>query len=416
VDKGRLHERRFWKPGGKDRLKFGSEQEYAEHHLSVITEAVRAASRTNAPLSVEVSGGLDSSSIFAITQRLAADGNLPAPSRVSGTMVFPGDPDADESALTTEIAAFVGAPIEQILPTPMNFDWYIGRARRELEFPGYPNGAMSVDLRTAFAARGAKVLFTGIGGDEWLGDASMRRGYYRSEFWSGNLANWWAWARSDARDFGGRQALRWAILRTFVPRFAVEPLRGVMRGIKRTRVPPSGASAMLAADLRSAWERRRSEEGEPEGWETEREADLRDPLTTWAVGAAERMCSQLGLTPRHPLRSAKIVEYSLSLPDRLLVRGRTSKYLHRKAFDGLLPPGVLRIGNKAQFTHLVRDHLRAAISSLPAHSDEDWLVPGALAYLEGRSDNPPAGERLGSGTKLWALGGYVGCFALAAKR
>lgn len=248
-----------------------------------------------------------------------------------------------------------------------------------------------------------------------MGDAAGRRGYYREELRPGRFPDWWTWARSDAEAFGFRRTLYWAATRSFLPRFAEPPLRGVARLATRPKPPADGAKDLLTPDLQDALDRRRAEtDSRYSRSHSYRRAYRVDPAATWAVEAGDRDASLLGLDIRHPLTSARIVEYSHSLPQRFLVRGRVNKYLHRQAFSGLLPSRVLTLGNKAEFSKFVRTHLSCVSRNLPSNATRDWLIKDALPYLQGALAQPPAGPPMGQGARLWALGGVIGCLALVA--
>ena len=70
--------------------------ECAEHYRALLFDVVRRLSRSNDPIACEVSGGLDSSAVFAVAETCAEQGELLAPALEGYTLNFSGDPDADE--------------------------------------------------------------------------------------------------------------------------------------------------------------------------------------------------------------------------------------------------------------------------------------------------------------------------------
>ena len=65
----------YWLPDFTATLPQDDDEELAEHYLGVLTEQVRRMSRSQAPLACEVSGGLDSSAIFAAALGLSTPPN-----------------------------------------------------------------------------------------------------------------------------------------------------------------------------------------------------------------------------------------------------------------------------------------------------------------------------------------------------
>ena len=70
---------RYWAPDLQASLSFRSDQECAEHYRALLFDVVRRLSRASHPVACEVSGGLDSSAIFAVAETLRRQGQLPAP-------------------------------------------------------------------------------------------------------------------------------------------------------------------------------------------------------------------------------------------------------------------------------------------------------------------------------------------------
>jgi len=55
---------------------------------------------------------------------------------------------------------------------------------------------------------------------------------------------------------------------------------------------------------------------------------------------ADRMAMAASIEPRSPFLDHKMIEWSARVPDQFKVRGRSGKYLLKKAFAGYLPENV----------------------------------------------------------------------------
>src|SRR5262249_22712996 len=87
---------RYWEPDLAAELPYRRDEEYVEHYREILFDRVRRASRSFAPVTCQVSGGLDSSAVFSIAEHLRREGRLLAPGLQGRTFVFPGDRLADE--------------------------------------------------------------------------------------------------------------------------------------------------------------------------------------------------------------------------------------------------------------------------------------------------------------------------------
>jgi asparagine synthase (glutamine-hydrolysing) len=398
LESGKLTLRQYWFPIQGQRLKLRSEGECSKLHLEKLSAAVREASRSTNVVAAEVSGGLDSSSVFATAIALHRSGGLPAQDVIGLTMAFPNDPKADESELVAEIARFLGVPITAVEPSVLPLVWFAERARREMDFPGYPNGVMHLGLAQEARARGARVLLTGMGGDEWFGDFFRSRAYYREELLSGNFKVWGDWFRADVGTVGLGHTAKW-IAKALLPFSLLVGIRRLRTWLQPddTRFVPSLA---LSDELNDAMEKRRSK---AERRAEDRAGIVHDPFTIWTLEVQERMAASVGLDLRHPLRSAQLVEYALQLPARLLRKGPRNKYLHVYAMKGVLPDKVLELGNKASFTNTF-------VAQLAVFTSKE---------LSPRWSNPVASYKLNEVLKgdlgrvrsltLWRLSSYVGC-------
>lgn len=77
--------------------------------------------------------------------------------------------------------------------------------------------------------------------------------------------------------------------------------------------------------------------------------DLHTYLPGDLLVKADRMAMAASIEPRSPFLDHKMIEWSARLPDQMKVRGRSGKYLLRKAFADYLPENVRRRNRKQGF-------------------------------------------------------------------
>ncbi|MBK7332190.1 MAG: asparagine synthetase B [Betaproteobacteria bacterium] len=205
---------RYWAPDLHATLRYRTDDEYAEHYLGLLTEAVRRMSRTIGPLACEVSGRPRFVGARCRRRAPAPRGNLLTTSLDAYTLEFNDDSDANEMDYARAMGAHLGIPLHEVAPTHQPLDWYRERAQRLRTFPSYPNGTMGLGLRELAASRGSRAILCGVGGDEWL---CGTRGYYADQL---AARDWRSLATSFRR---GPARLRHVAQRAMAPAPGVPP-------------------------------------------------------------------------------------------------------------------------------------------------------------------------------------------------
>ena len=115
-------------------------------------------SRSHRPVAFEVSGGLDSSALFAVAETLRRGAGLPAPGIAAYTWILWATATLTKSSMRAVLGNHLRAPFGSRRRPDRPLQWYRERARMSGEFPGYPNGTMSLHLRNRARADGAVSL------------------------------------------------------------------------------------------------------------------------------------------------------------------------------------------------------------------------------------------------------------------
>ena len=392
---GALTPHRYWAPDLHQCLPCRTDEDYIEQYRALFTDAVRRMSRSLAPVSCEVSGGLDSSAIFAVAETLRQQGNLPAPGLDGYTLDFSGDPAADEIAYARAVGAHLGCTIHEVAPAHMPLDWYRETARLYREFPDYPNAAMGLSIAETARSRGCRVLLSGTGGDQWVGGCRL---YYAEAIAAWRGRELLAFLKRDTREAGLGSAL-WRPLRYGVLPLLPDSLRcdlrkiaAFVRGYVNDRPPSWLAPAM---QQRLAQRRKQHELETSPQWERlgqrRQWLNLLDPRTTLVGEINERRMARVGLEWRQPFWDARIIQAAFSTPEHFRWRGQESKWLHRRALAGLLPEHVLRRMSKAEFSIAFSRYWNELIQELTGdvlHRRLDWIEPSDFTNLLGRVFDP----------------------------
>ncbi len=335
TEDGTVRVRRYWAMDTSRHLRYGSDDEYAEHFRELFRDATCARLRSNHPVGVYFSGGTDSSAVAAMACQVAGS---PGPPCLFTFAI--DDPEADETAYVRDAAAFWNAPSRitravdpsRLVPPPACRDVHdCLRDRAWFEW------------KQSIAASGVHVMLTGQGGDY---------GFYGSQYgWAdllrrGRLLALWRQCRAAAADAD----LRWSpkdLVKYAVWPLMPAPVRWALRPVARriagvTPVPPWIDSRLAARiDLRGRLEPPAFPRG-PSAATDDVRAEYESGWTSVYLETSERDSAEAGLEDRHPLFDRRVVEFALALPEDQRWRGDLTRFVVRRAMSGCLPESIRR--------------------------------------------------------------------------
>ena len=407
----------YWSPLQVRRHDYTASRDWVGEHREVFVEAVRRMCRSNRPVACEVSGGLDSSSIFAVASDLETKHTLQAPGLAGYTLAFLGEPDADELAYTTDLSLFLRRPIREIPPSSPPVSWYESRGQSHREFPQFPNGAMFDALNREVSDSGCRAILSGVGGDEWLQGS---RAYYAEALGAGQWRTLYDAFRIDCADVGVWPALRWfarwgvvprlpASLQNQSKRMAASMARAFGRRMEGKKLWLSRHMQRLAEERRPHVACGLSERDmTPAEWILLQQ--YMDPYRQLASEMTEAYLASFGLERRLPFNDARLVEQAFRTPVGLHVRGAQKKWLHRTAMRSYLPRSILERLDKAEFSATFRDPLSRMRELLTETVPDDmpcWLDKAGMRSLYETYYNDP--EATGAQWTLWSI---FGCWTI----
>ena len=406
----------YWEPDLEATVVCASDDEYAEQYRALFTDAVRRMSRALGPLACEVSGGLDSSAIFAVAEDLRRQQRLLAPRLDGYTLAFTGDPNANDLPYARTVGDHLGTALHEVAPSRMPLDWYRDWADRYREFPSFPNGVMGLGIRQDAHRRGSRVLLGGVGGDEWL---CGTRSHYHDAVAAKQWRTLLACIDADRREAGLTRSLGWAFRYGAYAQLPAGFRRWVRRVVGRRAVDTDDRD-WLSPPMRALAQARRLEHPAPIAGRSARLGQhqqhrmLANAYSALGRELEERMAASVGIELRRPLFDVRLVQFAFSTSSRLRLRGHTDKYLHRRALRGLLPDAVLARQGKAEFSVTFRWYV-AELHEMLARVDPDqggaWVDPVRAMRLYHRIGTNPDSSM--PEFQLWSL---FGCQALVSAR
>lgn len=350
IDAGGIRIARYWRPDAAREIRYRSDDEYAEHFLEILTEAVRCRLRSHRPVGAHLSGGMDSSSVVAVAQRVFQDGLSSDLGFETFSLVYPGLP-CDESAYIRAVAGDLGLKANLVEPTRPEQSYWIHQSRRYRDLTDFPNGgAGAADLYAVARERGVRVMLTGIGGNQWIEGTTLHMADLLA---GGRLRALVTQARAAMALIGypSLASVLWGA--AFLPLVPAGLRRPVGRLLGRRRLP-SWIEAGFARSTGLA-ERLRAREPDPP-FPTRAQRTIYRAGTSGVEAHAneltERSAAEHGLEERHPLHDLRLVEFMLALPEEQRWQGAETKRVLRHAMRGMLPETVRRREIQADFSDL----------------------------------------------------------------
>ena len=319
----------YWQPPEEDRSRGRDGAALAEELRATLERAVKRA-LARRPGAVALSGGMDSTTVWALARAMRAD-------QVSAvSMVFPGM-ECDESAHIRSVLALTGGdgsfvdaaairPYEAIEPLAEEVD--------ELFVPTLYHLRI---LAGAALEQGRDVLYLGLGGDEWLSGSPT---YLGDELRRGRLLR--VLRDGATLPLGrGRTRARLLLRHTLLRPGGLE--------WRRDRALPawlhrSRRQALLRDRRPSATSRARSELA----------ATLSTHRGANYFGAVEQLAARCRVEVRCPLNDLDLIEFAFRTPGRAFVGGRAPKHLVRRGMASLLPVDVIARRGRTEFSEPFR--------------------------------------------------------------
>ncbi len=349
---GKLLSTQYWSPDLEATLTYKKEEEFVEHYLELFTDIVTRMSRSHSAIACEVSGGLDSSAIFSMSKHLLRQGSLHAPAINGYTLGFHDETAANELRYAHAVGKFWDTEIRETEPAQPPVAWYRQWADHYKNIPPYPNGSMGLSIRSAAAAQNTRVLFSGVGGDEWLwGD----RSYYQELL---RQSQWPALYRILKRDMKETRFLdtAWWFSRYGIAPCLPDTVKKSLHKISKFRKTHSSLwLTWLSPPMQDLLQQRRTDH--LQAWKNISARShqlshimrLNNAFNIHARESEEQLAAGQGIELRLPFWQKDMVQFSFSTPEQWKLRGYVNRTIHRKAMSGLLPDLILQRHSKADF-------------------------------------------------------------------
>lgn len=352
MEDGELRIDRYWDLDFPSRLSTARRPSNAEaiHEVGgLLEDAVRVRLRADVPIACYLSGGVDSSAILGLAQRMST-------AKIAAfTVAFEGEA-YDESPVAREMAHAAGADFH-VVPVPASaYADHFAEGVALAEIPPYNgHGPARYFLSRAVKAAGFKVALGGEGADEVFAGYEFLEAALRGGAGSG-LARAFAFGRRLVSSNKGPfdEVAELSPLLAFVMRGAgfsgpllsylsekVSALRGILHADFAARHRGRDPYRELLARL--PWSRL----GHAEPFRILLHLWMKTHFVNYVL-AAERLDMAHGVELRLPFLDHRLFEYARNLPGSMLHEAGQNKILLRRTVAPIVTPAV-RLGAKKPF-------------------------------------------------------------------
>ena len=374
---------RFWNwvPGKRRQ---SNESALVEEYQMLLEDAVRLQLRSDVPLGLFLSSGVDSGVLLSIMSQYAS-----SPVQTF-TIGFEEGEKTNEIDDAREMARIFGADHHSMTVAPEDYVHYFGRYMMDLEEPVGHEAAPAFHFVSNITSKRVKVALTGQGADEpWAGYDRYKgvklSGIYSRlpRFVTNDLA------RLICRMPGRMERLKRGLVSLGEPDvltrftkvysfFNADIKAQLYKGALKQQFDadpygPRHALARLQSDVKSL-------DPLTQMLYIDTRANLPDDLLM--VGDKTAMANSLEV--RVPFLDYRLVEFIESLPPHLKLHGFTGKYLHKKACEKWLPKEVVHRKKKGfanpienwfrvRMKSFVEDCLLGSDSSMGRYFDQNYI-------------------------------------------
>lgn len=333
VKNGKPAVNRYWEPGVKGKYNFTRSADWAECLRELMIKAVEDRMRTDLPVGITLSGGLDSSSVACIAGKILEKRNMPLyafssvlPAGYKGNAIDERDYIAIIGKHLKNIdQTFVEAPASGIFT---DFEESINADG------GIPNGFFYIDRALDHAAKnkGVKVLMSGFGGDFFVS-------------WKGNSVIYQLLKQFRVGKAAG--------IFSATKRYEQKPLKDLLKTELIAHTDLYDRIAPFLHRNKRNWNKRTTLKdeyfnkyretlifkNEPDQ-KTYMENQIRDGHTGKLCSMFTNRNAMYGMTSALPLFDKRIMDFMFDVPLTEFRTGGTRRSIIRNAMEGILPPEV----------------------------------------------------------------------------
>jgi len=361
VDATGVNIRRFWNSRPKIRETI-DEGALVEEYQALVEDAVRLQMRSDVPVGLFLSSGVDSGCLLAIMSKLS-----PHPVRTF-TIGFEFGEKSNETDDARQMAKMFGSDHSEMIIGPTDYQEYYKRYMWDLEEPVGNETAAAFYFVSHITSKHVKVALTGQGADEPWAGYGRYLGMKLSSFYS-KLPS--TLTRHILSPIGQHLIKQEQLKRGLMSLHEKDILTRLVSiysffspAMKRKLFKPWVLEQISANGLeaRKALSARQAEVADLDPLTQMLYMDTRTNLPDDLLMVGDKTSMANSLEVRVPFLDYRIIEFIETLPPNLKLRGFSGKYLHKKAARKWLPKEVV-YRKKKGFANPIDKWLRTSMKS-----------------------------------------------------
>lgn len=344
VSKKGIKIHRYWQPETIKINKNITQDKAAEKFYELLNDAVRCRLRATSPIGIELSGGLDSSSVACLAAKYNHDHSL-----FALTMQY-GDYLCDESKYSNAVIGKTGLKQLSIRADKIDYkeeyslDFYYNVCPN---WPNYVTFTQSFPLMKKARDEGIRIVLTGQGGD-FITQGSLYRfaDFFKSFKWI-KLAK-------EINHIKCSCKYKINVIKNYIilPMLSEKQKKIIKKLINR--------EVSIQAEKPAKYRELINEEKCQSYALCEHVKHMiGTPLASWTNNNVYQIMERYNMEFWHPYLDSRLIEFALSLPDEYKTYKDDFKITLKEAMKGILPEIVRKRNDKAEFSEAIRDQIDA---------------------------------------------------------
>ena len=325
LDTREVDEKNYWSPKfTKGISSTNVDAYYTEKWKEAFFRTIALHLRADVPVGFLLSGGIDSTSIAAVSKKLIETGSIDekglSEGKLSAFSSWVRDQRINEEEFAKHAGSLLGLQLYSTVPDPNELWEEMPKLVWHQDEPPEGPSVYAQWCVMRLASKHAKVVLDGQGGDELLGGYHFYIPIYLSEL---------AREREMSKFLGGLWNLRDMIFSKLTLGLSVF-LGSRERFLKR----------ILHPDYVEKYARPVPPEGKPKGLNQALCMDLTGGRLHEMLRYEDRNSMAFSIESRVPFLHHELAELSLAFPEDQKIRGKWTKYMHRNAMKDIIPERI----------------------------------------------------------------------------
>jgi asparagine synthase (glutamine-hydrolysing) len=367
--------------------------EQCEELVALLDDSLRLRMRSDVPLGVLLSGGVDSSAVTALLSRSVGQVK-------TFSIGYDAGSDFNELSYAKQIAQQFGTDHYDLILEPRSFEGFIPKFVYHMDEPVTEGAAISLYFICELTARHVKVVLSGEGSDELFAGYPIYH-YMR-------LIEAYRQLPSALREYALAPLLRAVTRSPKIDKYlylSTQPLERRYLGVHL--YDDRAQSQLYSSEFRARLGTFDSRQTLLDLHKQVASADVLSRLLyvdtkTWLPNdiliKADRMSMATSIELREPFLDYRLIEFAARVPSRYKIRNGKTKYILKEALKGVLPHNILhrpKMGFPTPLAKMFRGDLYTYVRDVlldPRSAGRGYFDRGVVAtlieeHLSGRVDH-----------------------------